>query len=351
MFSIVILLSILLASAHAQEPARESDLPKPQKAQEEYRLGPGDSISIHAYGVKEISQTARVSNSGRIHVPYVGIISVANKTTAQVEREVVRRLEEQQLVKEPWVNIKVEEYHSQPVFVIGEFNTPGQYMITNEMYLLDIISKAGGLKTTASQEGFLYRRRDAHQPSVEVKISTDEKPSAAQGSQTSTPAGAEESNLTGVGGPASTEKAIRINFKELNETKRHELNLRLQGGDVVYVPMRQRPRYFVVGDVPWPGSRPIPQSFNGSVMTATRAVAAAGGALNSAKRKAFVMRHDQAGEVRVLEFEFAGVIKGTSTDIPIEPNDIIVVPSSQARSIGNALFLLMPRLIQQFLIF
>jgi polysaccharide export outer membrane protein len=339
----------MLSFAHAQESAKDSDTTKAEQQVHEYQLGPGDLLSIHVFSVKEINQSTRVSNSGRVHVPYIGIISVANMTTGLLEREIVKRLNEQQFVKDPWVRVRVEEYRSQPVFAMGEFNHAGQYVISSEMHLLDLVSKAGGLRRTASSEGFLYRRRDPSQPTVEVRIGPTDQGTGARSS--SSPPTPEVSN-TNSDRPAEesvADKAIPINFKELIDGKRPELNLQLRGGDTIYVSRRRPENFFVVGEVNWPGVYTLPQEREH--VTATRAVTYAGGPTITAKRKGFIIRHDETGGIQELAFDFGAIIKGEKPDIPIRPNDIILVPNSNLKTIGNALLVMMPRLVQQFLIF
>ena len=49
---------------------------------------------------------------------------------------------------------------------------------------------------------------------------------------------------------------IPINLDELREGKRPELNLRLEGGDVLYVPRRLGRNIYIIGDVKVPEPTP-----------------------------------------------------------------------------------------------
>ena len=111
-------------------------------------------------------------------------------------------------MNEAWVNVRVDQYRAQPVYVLGEVMSPGQFVIKDEMYLTDLITLSGGFNEKATPTGFLYRRRE---------------PVAGA------PAG-----------DVPTDDAIAIDFAALNEGTRPELNVKLRGGDVLYVPERRR---------------------------------------------------------------------------------------------------------------
>jgi len=341
----IILLFILAASGQAL--ANDADLLGAPEQTLDYQLGPGDVLSIHVSGLREFAQTTRVSNSGRIHVPYVGIMLIAGLTAVQVERDIARLIKEHELVKEPSVRVEVDQHRAQPAYVIGEFNAPGQYMITGEMYLLDLLGKAGGLLPTADENGFLYRR-NSRQPTIEVAMITEgARPVPDPG--TPRVLGA-PTDVSLAGGQDSTaEEVVRVNLSELREGTRPEMNVRLQGGDIFYVPRMRGENIYVIGDVKMPGIYTLPR--RGEV-TAAQAVIYAGGPLPTAKMgSAFLVRHDEAGVREVMPVNFQAIVDGRSPDIRVLAGDIIFVPSSAVRTVGHGLWLMLPNLIRQLLIF
>jgi polysaccharide export outer membrane protein len=324
--------------ATAQTPAYAAEPSAYQAQTPDYQLGPGDLISIHVSGLREFDRSTRVSNSGRIRVPYVGVVFVAGMTSVQAEREIARLMKEHELINEPSVRVQVEQHRAQLTYVIGEVNAPGQFVVTGEMYLLDLIGKGGGLLPSADTVGHLYRR-SAAQPNVMARIvGTNETVS-------DTPAAV----AARAPSEAKAEEIIKVNFQELREGKRPELNVRLRGGDVLHVPRRLQSNIYIIGDVIVPGSYTLPRS---GQITAAQAIIYAGGPLPTAKTaNGFLMRHDANGVRQAIPVDFAAILDGKEPDIPILANDIIFIPNSNVKTIGIGLLNLVPRLLQQFLIF
>jgi polysaccharide export outer membrane protein len=349
-FSFILVAGLVggVKAASGQELAKDAGpstapVRAPQGLSSEYQLGPGDLVSIRVSGLREFEHSTRLSNSGRIRVPYVGVMMAAGMTALEVEREVARLIKDHELINEPSVRVYVEQHRAQPTYAIGEVDTPGQFVITGEMYLLDLISRAGGLMATADSTGFLYRR-NSQNPRVQTRIlgaDATAADSATPGSPAQAPSEAEAKS--------KAEEVIQIDFNALREGTKPEMNVRLQGGDILYVPRRTPENFFVIGDVKVPGAYTLPRR---SKISAAQAIIYAGGPLPTAKSgKGFLMRHDEAGIRQARPVDFAGILKGEEPDFTIEPNDIIFIPKGALQTIGIGLLNLMPLLVQQFAIF
>jgi protein involved in polysaccharide export with SLBB domain len=192
--------------------------------------------------------------------------------------------------------------------------------------------------------GFLYRR-SWPRPSTAVRVI------GASGSADAVAAAASPSTTVNLQ-PASEvkpEEVIRVDFDELKKGDKPELNVRLQGGDVLYVPRRRPQNIYIIGDVKVPGVYTLPRR---GEITAAQAVIYAGGPLPTAKTShGFLMRHNDAGVREAKDVDFAAIIDGRQADFPVRPNDIIYIPTSNVKTVGVGLLNLVPRLVQQFLIF
>lgn len=341
-------LLLCIATASGRQSPVQAGVGAVQQEFPEYRVGPGDLLSIRVFGLDQFDQTARISNSGKIHVRYIGVLRVADTTVGQIEQEIARELRERGLVKEPWVRVQVEEYNAQPVFVIGEVNSPGQIMITGEMHLVDVITKAGGFRPSAAEEAFLIRRGGHYRSAIEAIRQGSENPS-----EEASQSGARPPEAAGGASAEAAESGtrIKINIPQLSDGSRPELNVRVQGGDVFYVPTMRQQVIYIIGEVKFPGAYVLPRYYDH--ITATRALAYAGGTLRrSAKtNKAFIVRYDKNGAIRPIPFDISASIKGKQPDIPMMPNDIIFVPRSVAKMTGYKLLDMTAHMTHQFVIF
>jgi polysaccharide biosynthesis/export protein len=290
----------------------------------DYRIGPGDMLSITVFATAELNQRARVSNSGRIHVSHIGIIKVAELTVRQLELELASRLQQMELVKDPWVRVTVEQYRAQPVYILGEVMNPGQYMIKHEMRIVDLITLAIGFNDVASPVGYLYRRKPESPESVASRA---------------------DDGWQEVGVP--TEEVIPVDFHRLMNGAA-ELNIPLQGGDVLYVPEAKKEHYFVVGDVGKPGAYELQANESQLV---SQALIRAGGPLRTARTsRGLLVRINEDGILQELPVDFNAVLRGRQTDIVLRPDDIIFIPGSSAKSVGYALLGLVPGIATRTLI-
>ena len=137
-------------------PAQAEDLDEQIKAlsslgksDAEYRLGPGDLIEIGVFGVENFRHTLRISASGVIKLPLLDPVTAAGLTAAELEERLTALLDGE-VIKNPQVSVFVKEYRSQTVYVLGAVQKPGQYQITLQLKIVDVLSMAGGLQPTPS---------------------------------------------------------------------------------------------------------------------------------------------------------------------------------------------------------
>ena len=314
-----------LEARQAAPPAAVSAAPGAAAA--EYLVGPGDQLSIAVYGIPDLTQTARVSNSGKIHVTRVGILNVYRMTARQIEALISDTLRSRGLVNEPWVQVQVTQFRSSTVYVLGEVIQPGQYAITSRMSLLDLISMGEGLTPFADPTAFLYRLPAA----------------AVQGEPRS--ASKTESDATGF----RRDDVVSVDIVALTQGKDPELNVELRGGDVLYV-RRTNPRYYyIVGEVTRPGLYEMPAAHEnreaGAPLLLSQAIARAGGPVRTAKEsECLLVRSLPTGSLEQRPFDFEAVLRGRQPDWPIEVNDIIFVPGSNFKTVAYGLLGMLPNI-------
>jgi len=270
------------------------------KGDAEYRLGPGDLIEIAVFGVDKLRQSVRITASGLIKFPLLEPIMASGLTPAELEQRLAEALAGD-VVRNPQVAVFVREYKSQPVFVLGAVKSPGQYTITQQLRLIDVISMAGGLLPSAVDTAVVQR-----------------------------PAG----NTTAENG-APDDDIIKIDLEQLLGKGDLTLNIPVRGGDVVHIAERKSEVFYVIGEVNRAGAFQIPPKQD---IRVSQAFASAGGPMKTARMsKAILVRFDEKGQRQELPVDFADILKGKKADIQVRADDVIFVPGSNFKNIGYGL--------------
>lgn len=127
---------------------KNGSLPAPQRSdlsaqQRPYIIGPFDKLAIEVFGIEELSKVVQIDASGRISLPLAGVIEAAGKTPEELSREIEQRLRGR-YVRDPQVNVNLQETVSQVVTVDGEVGQPGLYPVVGNMTLMRAVATARG---------------------------------------------------------------------------------------------------------------------------------------------------------------------------------------------------------------
>ncbi len=134
---------------------------------QDYRLGPGDSIAVQVYQSPDLSVEARVSESGVISYPLVGNVQVGGLTITEAEKKIADALRTGGFVKAPQVSIAIRQVRGNQVAVLGQVGKPGRYPLeTFNTRASDMLAAAGGvtpagddvLVVTGQREGKPFRK-------------------------------------------------------------------------------------------------------------------------------------------------------------------------------------------------
>lgn len=144
--SIFLLALAAVVGAPAQTTAPPADA-------EDRPIAPQDLLGIVIVGEAGLPTDYRVSASGEIQFPFIGIVKVSGLTPREAARKLEQELSKDYFVK-PEVLVTVKEYRLDYVIVIGQVNRPGNLPLSPEqrMDILDAIARAGGLTRLAKNE-------------------------------------------------------------------------------------------------------------------------------------------------------------------------------------------------------
>jgi len=273
------LLLLMAAAAPAVSEAGQQPAAAPATSPG-YRLGAGDVLDIVVFNETELSRKYTLRPDGAFEFPLIGAVQAAGKTPRDIEDHLRTKLADG-FVNSPQVTVKVTEYNSQHVFVIGEVGTPGPVPLTGPLTLLEAVSRAGGLGRNAGSE---------------VTVLRLDTPDASMGPV--------------LPGQKGVKEIARVLLDALKTSTTSD-NVILNDGDTVFV--AKAGVVVVTGEVITPG--PIPHT---RALTVMQAIAMAGGTTKSGSEK-------RARIIRIVDGEKVEV-KAKLTDL-LAPGDIVRVSS------------------------
>ena len=182
LFAIILLVLAHTATAQ-EEPYATGD----------YRLNPGDILSISVWREVDLQKEVLVRPDGKFSFPLAGDIQArgrsVNEVTADLEESLSRYIPD--LV----VTVSVVQINGNKIYVLGQVNRPGEVIANRAIDVVQAIAVAGGTTPFAQLNDISILRR------------------------------------TDVG-----QKSIPFRYKDIEKGKKLEQNIVLQAGDVVIVP-------------------------------------------------------------------------------------------------------------------
>ena len=124
-----------------------------------YRLYPGDVLTIEAPSAPELNRTVTVQADGRISLPLIEPVLVADRSILDAQAMISRAYASQLL--RPAVFIDVKTPTPLKVFVGGEVDKPGVYDMPGDINALQAVILAGGFKTSGKRSQVVIIRRGA----------------------------------------------------------------------------------------------------------------------------------------------------------------------------------------------
>lgn len=264
------------AAAALPSPAA-SPTPSP-----EYRVGPGDVLEVEVFGNPDLSRTPTVQTNGMVALPLLGEVPVAGLTLVEVKARLTGLLGRDYLVN-PQMDVRVKEYQSQFVIVLGEVPMPGRRPLRGgQTRLIDVLVEAGGLTPRASGELVLSRADGTFEDGTRTM-------------------------------------RVQLGAPTLTPEEGWRLQLPLRAGDIITA----SPKYYVTveGEVVRPGRYVLD-----TALTVSGAISSAGGLSRFGSQRVKVRRIDgPTGRVQIFDVDLKAVRKGEKPDPPLQANDTISV--------------------------
>lgn len=158
-----------------------------------YTVKPGDTLAISVWKEPDLQKETLVRPDGSFSFPLVGEVDAKGKTVADLNKVVSQKLAK--FISDPVVTVSIQEIRGNKVYVIGQVNKPGEFIMNPSVDVMQVLSMAGGTTPFASLGDIVVLRR--------------------------TPAG---------------KQSLPFRYNDVVKGRRMDQNIDLQAGDVVVVP-------------------------------------------------------------------------------------------------------------------
>jgi len=240
----------------------------------EYLLGPEDTVEISVFRHDELNLRATIGTKGKISFYLLGDLEVAGLTRFQLRDKIRKGLT--RYIKDPQVVVKIVEYRSRKVMVLGEVGAPGMYHMRSSFTLLEAISAAGGVDDEAYLPG-AYVVRDG--------------------------------------------KVLLVNFCELIEKGNTGEDIPLLPEDLIYIPDNRDQRVFVLGEVNNQKAVTLRENLN-----LLEAIVQAGGFTKDAKKDSVIIVRGNLSSPEIMKVNVEQPALGAN--IALRQGDIVYVATS-----------------------
>lgn len=159
-----------------------------------YKVNPGDVLEINVWKEEGMIQDVLVRPDGGISFPLVGDLNAQGLSLVEIEKAISKKLS--QYLADPVVTVSAKQLLGHKIYVIGQVNKPGEYVVNRYVDVMQVLSMAGGMTPFASVNNIIILRRDLN----------------------------------------GKQEAIEFEYGELEDGDELEQNIIMQAGDVVVVP-------------------------------------------------------------------------------------------------------------------
>ena len=247
---------------------------------EDFKLGPGDLISVRVFLQPDYQATVRVGLDGTVQLPFINSVHVEGLSVREAQTLIADRLRMGQFYDNPEVTIQVMDTVNGSVIVTGEVRAV--VPVTTHRSLREVLLIAGGLPATASHTVKIVR------PGVAEPIVVDLGTDLAASSTANFP------------------------------VQPHDI-IQISRASVVYV----------LGAFPRQGAVPLDQS---TPLTLLQLAALSGGLNFEGKYADLRLIRTVGNERKVVKVDIKKVRDGRAPDPLLQANDIIFLPTDDMKA-------------------
>jgi polysaccharide biosynthesis/export protein len=159
-----------------------------------YTVKPGDTLLVSVWKEPDLQGPVLVRPDGQFSFPLAGQMDARNKTVQELQQELTAKLKK--YISDPVVTVSIQEIKGNKVYVIGQVQKPGDFVVNPRVDVMQALSMAGGTTPFAALGDIMILRRNE----------------------------------------AGQQQALPFKYTDVVRGRNLQQNIMLQAGDVVVVP-------------------------------------------------------------------------------------------------------------------
>jgi polysaccharide biosynthesis/export protein len=134
-----------------------------------YFVQPGDLLHISVWKEEGLDQEVLVRPDGGFSFPLAGDLNAVGKTVEALRQEITDRLA--RYIPGLVVTVSVRQINGNKVYVLGQVNNPGEFVMNPRIDVMQALSIAGGTTAFASTTNiFVLRRQNGRQVALPFRL-------------------------------------------------------------------------------------------------------------------------------------------------------------------------------------
>jgi len=134
-------------------------------ADENFVLGPGDVIEVNVWEEPTLSRDALIRPDGKFSFPLIGEVDAANRTVADIQKEMNKRIAA--FIPEAPATVILKTMNSRSISIVGQVKAPGRFPLFAPVRVMEAMAMAGGLTPYADEDILILRDSNGQQTTLE----------------------------------------------------------------------------------------------------------------------------------------------------------------------------------------
>lgn len=124
----------------------------------DYMVQPGDVLAVSVWKEEDLQQLVIVRPDGKFSFPLTGEVVAAGRTVESITQDLIEGIKT--YIPDAVVTVQVQQIVGNKIYVLGKVLRPGEFLMTQEIDVMQAVAQAGGMATFADENKISILRRE-----------------------------------------------------------------------------------------------------------------------------------------------------------------------------------------------